>query len=99
MALARERPRAWPVADRGRPVRRAMPSPADGLRDMTTEPRSRVEVVEGGGLDQARLDGVRLAAREMAHLLNNDLAVAVGLVELLQGRSDLPPRLREVLAE
>ena len=50
-------------------------------------------------LEQARLEGVQLAAREMAHLLNNDLAVAVGLVELLQQRPDLPPHLRELLDE
>ena len=48
-------------------------------------------------LEQARLEGVQLAAREMAHLLNNDLAVAVGLIELLQQRPDLPPHLRELL--
>lgn len=50
-------------------------------------------------LEQARLEGVQLAAREMAHLLNNDLAVAVGLIELLQERPDLPPHLRELLDE
>ena len=48
-------------------------------------------------LATARLDGVRLAAREIAHLLNNDLAVAVGLVDLLQDRLDLPPHLKELL--
>ena len=50
-------------------------------------------------LEQARLEGVQLAAREMAHLLNNDLAVAVGLIELLQERPDLPPHLRDLLDE
>ncbi len=50
-------------------------------------------------LEQARLEGVQLAAREMAHLLNNDLAVAVGLIELLQERPELPPHLRELLDE
>jgi signal transduction histidine kinase len=66
---------------------------------VTSEPSRRLEIVEGTNLDEARLDGVRLAAREMAHLLNNDLAVAVGLVELLQGRDELPPRLRDLLAD
>jgi PAS domain S-box-containing protein len=41
-----------------------------------------------------RLEGITLVARELAHLLNNDLVVPVGLVELLQtGRcspADLP---------
>jgi len=58
-----------------------------------------LEVVESQRLDEARLDGVRLAAREMAHLLNNDLAVAFGLVEILHERKDLPPHLRNLLAE
>jgi hypothetical protein len=56
-------------------------------------------VVESERLDEARLDGVRLAAREMAHLLNNDLAVAFGLVEILHERTDLPPHLRNLLVE
>ena len=67
--------------------------------DVTTGHQRRLEVVQDPDLDEARLDGVRLAAREMAHLLNNDLAVAVGMVELLQGRPDLPPRLRDLLAD
>ena len=99
MALARELPKAWTVPGLGRPADRSLPSVGDDLRDVTTEPRSRVDDVDGARLDEARLDGVRLAAREMAHLLNNDLAVAVGLVELLQGRPDLPPRLRDLLAD
>ncbi|MCC6175344.1 MAG: hypothetical protein IT305_08600 [Chloroflexi bacterium] len=49
-------------------------------------------------VERARLEGVRLAAREMAHLLNNDLAVAVGLVDLLHEQPDLPPHLRDFVA-
>jgi two-component system, OmpR family, phosphate regulon response regulator PhoB len=47
----------------------------------------------------AQVDGIRLAARELAHLINNDLTVAVGLTELLltQYLPDLPPALRGVL--
>ena len=48
--------------------------------------------------DDARLEGVRLAARELAHLVNNDLAVAVGLVDLVQGQPELPTHLRDLLA-
>jgi len=33
----------------------------------------------------------------MAHLLNNDLAVAVGCVDLLQSQNDLPPHLVDLL--
>jgi signal transduction histidine kinase len=99
MALAREFPQVWPVQGRPRPSSRTLPPPADGRRNVTTDSARRLEVVESTNLDEARLDGVRLAAREMAHLLNNDLAVAVGLVELLQGRTDMPPRLRELLSD
>jgi GAF domain-containing protein len=49
--------------------------------------------LEAAGLEaeaRGRLEGISLTARELAHLLNNDLAVPVGLVELLQRqRSDL----------
>jgi hypothetical protein len=54
-------------------------------------------VVERRQRDDARLEGVRLAAREMAHLLNNDLAIAVGCVDLLQAQTDLPPDLAELV--
>ncbi len=47
--------------------------------------------------DEARLEGVHLAAREIAHLVNNDLAVAVGFVDLLQEQVDLPSDLRALL--
>jgi hypothetical protein len=47
--------------------------------------------------EEARLDGVRLASREVAHLLNNDLAVAVGCIDLLQAQIDLPPHLAELI--
>jgi signal transduction histidine kinase len=54
-------------------------------------------VLESRLRDEARLEGVRLAARAMAHLLNNDLAVAVGCVDLLESQSDLPPHLLDLL--
>jgi signal transduction histidine kinase len=56
-----------------------------------------IGVMESRLRDEARLEGVKLAAREIAHLLNNDLAVAVGLVDLLQDRLDLPPHLMDLL--
>jgi len=58
-----------------------------------------IGVLESRVLDEARLEGVRLAAREIAHLLNNDLAVAVGFVDLLQAHSDLPASLRDLLVD
>jgi signal transduction histidine kinase len=56
-----------------------------------------IGVLESRLRDEARLEGVHLAAREMAHLLNNDLAVAVGFVDLLQAQVDLPPHLLDLL--
>jgi len=54
-------------------------------------------VLESRLRDEARLEGARLAAREIAHLLNNDLALAVGCVELLQSQTDLPPQVLDLL--
>jgi len=58
---------------------------------------SQFGVLESRLRDEARLEGVRLAAREIAHLLNNDLAVAVGFVELLEAEAGLSPEMRALL--
>jgi hypothetical protein len=58
---------------------------------------SQIGVLESRLRDEARLEGVRLAAREIAHLVNNDLAVAVGLVDLLQAQAELPADVRALL--
>ena len=47
--------------------------------------------------EQARLEGIRLAAREMAHLLNNDLTPAIGILAMLQRHPAVPPELRELV--
>ncbi len=44
----------------------------------------------------ARLEGVTLAAREIADLLTNDIQAPVGVLELLQ-QEPLPPRLQELV--
>ena len=44
-----------------------------------------------------RLDGVTLAARELAHLVNNTLTLPVGAIELLLSRADLPADIHELL--
>lgn len=44
-----------------------------------------------------RLEGVKLAVREVAHLLNNDLALAVGTLDLLQDDSELSSETLEGL--
>jgi PAS domain S-box-containing protein len=48
---------------------------------------------------EGQLQGVLLAARELAHLVNNDLVVPVGALEVLQYHPDLPPGLRDLLDE
>jgi PAS domain-containing protein len=49
--------------------------------------------------EQARLEGVLLSARSLAHNLNNALMLPYGLLELLQERRDLPPSLMELVAQ
>ena len=46
--------------------------------------------------DQARLEGVRLAARTMEHYLTNHLTLTVGYAELIAEDPELPERLREM---
>ena len=50
---------------------------------------SRVEI-------QARLDGVRLAARTLEHHLTNHLTLTVGYAELIAEDPELPERLRDM---
>jgi len=47
---------------------------------------------------KARLEGVALAARALAHLLGNDLAVPVGTVDMLRDEPSIPPVAVEALA-
>ena len=46
--------------------------------------------------EQARLDGVRLAARTLEHHLTNHLTLTVGYAELIAEDPELPERLREM---
>lgn len=46
--------------------------------------------------DQARLEGVRLAARTLEHHLTNDLTLTVGYAELIAEDPQLPERLRQM---
>jgi hypothetical protein len=45
---------------------------------------------------QARLDGIRLAARTLEHHLTNHLTLTVGYAELIAEDPDLPERLRDM---
>jgi hypothetical protein len=50
-------------------------------------------------LAEARLDGAQIAGRTAQHFLNNQLALVVGYIELLEGDSALPPHLRIMAQE
>jgi PAS domain S-box-containing protein len=80
------------------------------LRDETGRPEQLMgtaqditerKQVEGALRDSqqvaARLEGVTLAAREMAHLLNNALATPMAAIDLLKEQAALPPHLRGLL--
>src|ERR671932_743303 len=51
---------------------------------------------ESPRLDEARLEGVRLAARTLEHHLTNHLTLTVGYAELIAEDPELPERLREM---
>jgi hypothetical protein len=46
--------------------------------------------------DQARLEGVQLAARTLEHYLTNHLTLTVGYAELIAEDPELPERLRDM---
>jgi hypothetical protein len=62
--------------------------------DLTERKRLEAAVLQAGQMEQ-RLEGVKLAVREVAHLLNNDLALAVGTLDLLQVDRSLSAEARE----
>lgn len=103
MALPREAPDARSAFGRDGRTGLIVPHPATEVRPEGGEGRAGADapvgiaVLESRLRDEARLEGVQLAAREMAHLLNNKLAVVVGLVELLEAEGKLPPDLLELL--
>lgn len=47
--------------------------------------------------DLARLEGVALAAREMAHRLNNELSIVVGCLDLLHLDPELPAQCHQLV--
>jgi hypothetical protein len=61
-------------------------------------PMPEEEAIEAETLTeaQARLEGVRLAARTLEHHLTNHLTLTVGYAELIAEDPDLPERLREM---
>jgi hypothetical protein len=51
------------------------------------------EATRAATVEAARLQGVILTGRELAHVLNNDLAISLGAVEILRAQPNLPPDL------
>ena len=48
---------------------------------------------------QGQLEGIALSARTLAHLLNNDLALPIGVIELLQQHPGVPASLRDLVRD
>ncbi|HEY7064872.1 MAG TPA: hypothetical protein VII06_25585 [Chloroflexota bacterium] len=63
-------------------------------QDITDRKRAEQALQEA-----ARLEGILIAAREIVHLLNNDLQHPTSLVDLLQEGSLSPERLQLLTAE
>jgi hypothetical protein len=61
---------------------------ATAAQDGSSAPGCQTQLLE------ARLTGVHLVARELAHMLNNDLTPAVIVFGLLQDESELPAAMR-----
>lgn len=74
-------------------------------RQFTFEDAEVLEILAGiaaatlDGLERAQLQAVALAARELVHLLNNDLALAVGTLDLLRHEPVLPAPLAELVQD
>ncbi len=51
------------------------------------------------GLERTRLHAITLAGRELAHRLNNDLALAVGTLDLLREEPAVPAALRNMVCD
>ena len=66
------------------------------FNDITERKRAEASMQQARQMEH-RLEGVKLAVREVAHLINNDLALAVGTVDLLQYDPSLSPEVLEGL--
>jgi PAS domain S-box-containing protein len=68
-----------------------------GLSREITAERAAAQARQDLLVAEARLEGVNLAAREMAHLINNDLTAAVATFELLANDPTLPEDRRSLV--
>ena len=67
------------------------------IRELYAQRAREQEASHRAQEEAARLQGVILTGRELSHLLSNDLAMAVGWIDLLREHPDLPAELREVV--
>ena len=68
-------------------------------REEWITPRLEDRAACADGEDAARLEGARLLARTLQHLIGNQLALTVGYTELLLEDPALPPHLRAMACE
>lgn len=68
-----------------------------GMASDLTERQRREEKLQEIARGRARLEGVTLAGRELAHLLNNDLTQVMGRLEVLKADRSMPVQLRDLL--
>lgn len=64
---------------------------------LVTSRRAARRQAERASALRQQVDALALAGRELAHALNNDLTMPVGVIELLMDRSGLSPDLQEML--
>lgn len=82
------------LANRSRDTGEAAPD----ATDETESAQADASVPAGAdSVAAARLEGIQLAAREIAHLVNNDLAVTVGMLDLLRARGEVSVQALEML--
>lgn len=65
----------------------------------TTDRRLAERERQARAITEARLDGVVLASREAAHVLNNEIALPMGLIELVLHDPHLSERSRALLSQ
>jgi signal transduction histidine kinase len=67
--------------------------------DLLAQQAADREVAQAAREEAARLEGVLLTARELTHLLNNDLAIVVGNVEMLGLRPGLSADEQSIIGD
>jgi hypothetical protein len=66
-------------------------------REPLRMPSNEAELL--GMLEKARLEGVKLAAITAAHHINNDISLAVGVMDILDDQGLIPPNYSQMAKE